>query len=226
MPQKSSQANSGSRIVAGDAQAMKLRPNAMGAMRQISQVRKEVNDMVVGQENPKRTLKKMISRYYASLQRYTWPGASSVEGHKIVKIAYTSSGQTAILSWDYIPSPSGATILAMCPECYRIAPSQVDTNKITKPVFVDGQLGRRPGDPMADQKIVPFQLSYPTFHCWIDDRNPRKTLLSVREVIRCPDYSRCGFVVRINDGVARRVSTNLRSTSKGGPITGPVIVVK
>ena len=106
-----------------------------------------------------------------------------------------------------------------------MAPTQVDTKKATRPIAVDNQIARLMGDPEADRKLVPFRMSHPAFHCYLEEVRGKQRL-TITETIRCPNHHRCSFIVRVNESIAERVSSKVVSGAVKNPITGPLVIVK
>lgn len=202
---------------------LKVGADPSKAMQAIAQIQKDVGDMARGEVDPVALRNKLIRQYYQGLQRAAFPGSSSVRGHREVDVAYrTLGGDIVILSWDYLPGPSGPMLLGLCPDCHRVAPSSAQSQNATRPLFFDGQLARAPGDPDADRKYVYWRAE--GLHIELD---PNSGLLTVREPIRCPERAKCGWAVRVTDSRAERVGSGIvRPGRRSGGPGGPLIIVK
>lgn len=205
-----------------------IRPDGAGLANAMARLDQQIGKMARGEANPAVLRRQLEARHAELLQGNAWPGASSVKGHVMTPVIYRQlNGFVSKMMWDVLPDVGGLTVLAVCPSCYLMAPTQVDVKKATKPIAVDNQLARLMGDPEADKKLVPFRMSYPAFHCYLDDSNSRrKPRLTITETIRCPNHYRCSFIVRVNEGIAERVSSKVTNSTTKRPITGPLIKVK
>lgn len=212
-------------VVSGKNAALKVGADPGKAMRAIDGIWKKVTEASQGGRDPAELRRELIRDYYRGLQRAAFPG-TGVKGHKLVDVAYrTFSGTDVVVSWDFMPGPNGPMVLGLCPECHRIAPSSAQKENTTRPLFFENQLARAPGDPEADRKYSYFRTE--GLQVELDDYDR----LTIREIVRCPEHRRCGWIVRVTDGVASRTSGRLsRSSSdkggEGGPIRGPLIVSK
>lgn len=204
----------------------KVRPDSTALATSMAQLDQKLGKMARGEVNPRAIYRELEEQHARLLQGNAWPGASSVKGHHQVPVVFRVGGTIVKMKWDVLPDVGGLTVLAVCPACYYNAPTQVDTSKATKPIAVDNQLARLMGDPEADKKLVPFRMSHPAFHAYVDDSNPRRPLLTIQETIRCPNHYRCSFVVRVREGIAERVSSKITKSSEKRPITGPLVKVK
>lgn len=203
-------------------------PDASAFAKASVELEGQLGKMARGEVNPRQLYKDLEAQHASLVQGNAWPGASSVKGHRQVPIVYRQLGGFLVkMKWDFLPDIGGPTVLAVCPACYYNAPTNVNTKNATKPIAVDNQLARLVGDPEADKKLVPFRLSYPAFHCYLNETGG-KLRLTIQETIKCVNHYRCSFIVKVRDSIAERVSSRVfRSTEgKGGPLKGPLIIVK
>lgn len=205
-------------FVAGSDVTIKLAAGAEAQMRSIAKIKREVAAMTEGRMTVEQThdLRLRLERYWLKRQAAKARGETpQIPGAKLLKIKYARTPTEIVEdTWDWLPSSDGkpAMVLGRCPECFFRAPSQVDPDQQTKPVFVEGRLGWMRGNPESDAKIVTFRLTHPLFTMWLDD----KDRLTVREVVRCPSGrhgpearlvgERCSWTVRVEDGLAMPVS--------------------
>jgi hypothetical protein len=211
-------------IVHGKDVTYTLAAGAEEHVKAIQQIKKRVDNMVQGKEDPTK-LRHDLERYYSKrmLGRSFGEGAPQIKGAKYIKVIYARApGDQYAMTWEWLPNSAGgpAMVTGLCPECLMRAPSQVDVADRTKPVIVEGRLGWMPGNPEADAKEVTFRLCYPIFHMSLDSA----ARLTVREIVRCqsgrhgPEQrlvgERCTWAVRIEDGIASRISNRLLSPRK------------
>lgn len=199
----------------------------------MSEIRQKFQGAMNGTEDPKQVRKFLERKYQESINQFVWPGAGDIPGRKLVKLVYRTGGREAPIRiyWEYLPSMEGPMVLGVCPECFLQAPIGVDTKTGTQPTIIDGYIARIPGNPEADNKIVPFSLQSPNFTISFNrvEGNDGKTreLLSIKELIRCPNNLRCGFVVKVEDSIVSKTSRTLRrGTEPGKRSAGPLIIVK
>jgi len=206
-------------------QKVRVGPDAAKTMAAIADVKRQVSDMVVGKRDPEQVRRSLIRRYYKGLMQAANPGASSVRGHRWAKVACHVGGTDIVIDWEYMPGPGGRPmVLAFCPKCYWLAPTQVRTADATKPVFYEEQLARVPGNPESDKKFVPFQIQATSPNEIYFDDNDR---LCIDRLITCPQAARiCGWTIKISHGVASEQPKRgriLRPNEPKAP-TGPLIV--
>lgn len=196
-------------------QATKFRLPSDSAVQAINELKQQQAKAASG-ENPRLVLERMLAAYQRFVRDpHGTPRHNMVRGFREVTVKYRYGDGTVIApKWDYYPVPM---VHGVCPECFVRAPSQVDWKQGTKPAIYEETLFVRHGNPEADKKLTVFEFGAPDFSIFLDERNR----LTVREIIRCPEWKNCGFVVRIENGVARRDSSARRG--RGG---GPLIIVK
>lgn len=223
-------------IVQGKDVTYTLAAGADQNIKDIALIKQRVQAMSEGKEDPG-ILRRDLELYYQRqmTQRSYGGKLPEVKGAKWITLIYwISQAQQYSMTWQWLPNSAGgpAMVTGLCPECMRRAPSQVDVTQRTKPVIVEGRLGWMPGNREADAKEVTFRLCSPIFHMRLDE----KDRLTVREIVRCTSGrhgptaqlagDRCDWAVRIEDGIATKVSSRIvrPGAKEGGGTRGQIVL--
>jgi hypothetical protein len=220
-------------IVSGSDVSYTLAAGAEGHIKTINKIKKRVQAMAEGKEDPAK-LRRDLERYY--MQRMTsrsFGGQTpQAKGAKYIDVLWAQGpGQFYRMVWEWRPNSIGgpSMVMGICPKCLIRAPSQVDVGERTKPVLVEGRLGWARGNPEADAKEVTFRLVHPIFHMRLDPQDR----LTVREIVRCtsgrhgPEEKlvgeRCDWAVRVEDGIASSVSSKILKPHAAAP-SGQIVI--
>jgi len=197
--------------------------NAAAAYAAMEDVKRQVQEMAIGNVNPDEVRRNLLRRYYKGLMHAAHPGASSVRGHRWAKVACRVNSVDIVIDWEYMPGQYGRPmILAFCPVCYWIAPMGARTADATRPVFIDNQLGRVPGNPESDKKFVAFQIQATNDREIYFDGDDR---LCIDRLVECPQAkSICGWIIKISNGIASRQPRRIFRANEQMALTGPIIM--
>lgn len=197
-----------------------LRPDIEEAIRAVQSVQRKADLVAKGKMRPDMLRDELVYQYMRRAQRATW---RAPEGSQEVHVRYKQrDGYVVPMVWDVLFHGPAPMVLGFCPACYVRAPSQVDWRQGDKGMAIGQQFGVMKGNPEANEKLRRWSLSHPGIY--VDDRGR----LSIPIVVRCNYVNACGWAVRVENSIARWVpsGTIVRARKRGGPIKGPLIIVK